>query len=265
MLSSGAFTHHGGIDSYEGAISARRAGFPLSDAVAALVGDLRACQTIDALRGWLARYAERHAFRGGRYVHFGHLAGRNSADRKALRFLATCQDYADLDWPDPGAGLGFIAFLPFAWTLRNLDGGVDDRRPPMAVTGLDEVLAGVTIPIQDYRAGPAQMTLFGADEAAASSLVQTGGPSLLVTALVFHLLAKALIPKDDASGVLLSERELACLRMAASGETLVRTADGLGVSVRTVELHLGRATKKLSALNKTHAVAIAVGAGLLQV
>lgn len=267
MLSSGAFTHHVSADIHTETTLARRAGVPSTGAVADLVGKLGGCETPDALRAWLGAFARKHAFRGGRYVHFGHVhPGQRPNSWKPLRFLSTHDDRSDL-WltRDADTRSVLVTFLPFAWSLRESGSATDGQRDWMTAHGLERLPAGITVPVQDHVSGPAYLILFGGSEADAVNVVEAGAPSLIVTALAFHLLAKVLIPTSNAFGGILSDREIACLRLAASGETLAKTADTLGVSIRTVELHVGRATKKLGALNKVHAVAVAVGAGLLQV
>lgn len=266
MLSSGAFTHQVRVDIHRGTTFVSRASVPATNAVADLVRALGGCKTPDALRSWLAAFADAHAFRGGRYVHFDDV----HPDRKPeiwmpLRFLSTHDDRPDL-WStqDEDSGAVLVTLLPFAWSLPISDDPVDGRRAWMKAHGLESLPAGITVPVQDHTSGPACLVLFGGTDAQATELVEAGAALLIGTALAFHLLAKVLIPVGTVSGGILSDREIACLRLAACGETLAFTANTLGVSVRTVELHVGRATKKLGAANKVHAVAIAVGAGLLQ-
>ncbi len=55
------------------------------------------------------------------------------------------------------------------------------------------------------------------------------------------------------------------LRLAALGSTEQETAFALSLSRRGVQFHLARAVDKLGAVNKTAAVARAVGAGLISV
>lgn len=62
----------------------------------------------------------------------------------------------------------------------------------------------------------------------------------------------------------LSDRELAVLSCAAEGLGRAETADALFISLGTTATHLGRAYEKLGARNKTHAVALALRAGLLK-
>lgn len=61
----------------------------------------------------------------------------------------------------------------------------------------------------------------------------------------------------------LSGRERDVLCWAAQGKTAGETAMILGLSVETVHHHLTKAQKKLTAVNKTHAVAIAMHRGIV--
>lgn len=61
----------------------------------------------------------------------------------------------------------------------------------------------------------------------------------------------------------LSPRELDCLRWAAQGKTAWETAAILEISDRTVVFHLHNAKTKLGVANKQHAVAKALGLGIL--
>lgn len=62
----------------------------------------------------------------------------------------------------------------------------------------------------------------------------------------------------------LSSRELAVLRCAAEGLGRAETAAALFISPGTTATHLSRAYVKLGARNRTHAVALAMRAGLLE-
>lgn len=62
----------------------------------------------------------------------------------------------------------------------------------------------------------------------------------------------------------LSSRELECLAWAAQGKTNEDIAQILGRSRETVNFHLSNAMRKLSAANRTNAVAIACSLGLLR-
>lgn len=61
----------------------------------------------------------------------------------------------------------------------------------------------------------------------------------------------------------LTERELLCLRLAAEGGTAAEISESTGIGERTVNFHMANAIGKLSAANKTHAVALAMRLGLI--
>jgi LuxR family transcriptional regulator, activator of conjugal transfer of Ti plasmids len=236
-------------------------------AMAALVGDLADRDTPEALRAWLAEHAQAHGFRGARYSHLGHFpALPQLRDAKLVRFLSTHDDHAALWTPDAAEGRALlVTFLPFAWSMEDGAGLSGAQRRWVVAQQLQDHPGGITVPVQDHPAGPACLILFGGSEGHAAERVATQAPTLLVQALCFHLAAKAVLPAGATRGDALSDREIACLRLAAMGDTLAEAAEQLGISVRTVEMHVARASRKLNATNKIHAVALAVGAGLLQI
>lgn len=63
----------------------------------------------------------------------------------------------------------------------------------------------------------------------------------------------------------ISPRELQVMQSAARGESSKETAQGLGLAVDTVKDHRNSARARLGARNATHAVAILVAAGLVEV
>ena len=63
----------------------------------------------------------------------------------------------------------------------------------------------------------------------------------------------------------LTAREQDVLCWAARGRTSAQTAAILGLSVETVTTHLHKASRRLGAANKTHAVAIAIHRGIISV
>lgn len=264
MFVSGAVARHvDAVDEGRGA-PADRVGISALGALAALIGDLAHCETAAAQRDWLGDYARRHGFRGGRYFHLGHFnPGWRS---RPLRFLSTYDDRAEL-WIDDRVAVGniLLGFLPFAWSIG--DGATQSaaQRDWYGAHGLRDLPAGVTVPVQDHASGPACLILFGSTEQDAVQFVDTQAPALTMTALAFHLLARATLGSLNTQAPLLTDREIACLRLAAMGETLADTAARLGVSVRTVELYVARANRKLNATNKIQAVAIAVAAGLIRI
>jgi DNA-binding CsgD family transcriptional regulator len=67
---------------------------------------------------------------------------------------------------------------------------------------------------------------------------------------------------DSAS---LSPRELEVLRWVAQGKSSREISVLLGITSRTVNEHVTSTVRKLSAKNRTHAVAIALRAGIIEV
>lgn len=63
---------------------------------------------------------------------------------------------------------------------------------------------------------------------------------------------------------ILSPRERGVLELAAIGLTAKEIAERLHIAARTVEHHSKRACERLGATNVTHAVAIAIGLGLIR-
>lgn len=267
FCSSSAFARHIDPVTQDSGTPADRAGLTAAASLSSLIGDLSQSETAEALRQWLGDYAQRHGFSGARYLHLGHFhLGQRRPHWKLLRYLSTHDDRADL-WVTDKVSLEamLVTFLPFAWSNGEGEVLTAAQREWYATHGLDDRPAGITVPVQDHAAGPACLVLFGGTEAEALRLIDTEMPALAVLALAFHLLAKVILPPSNALGLALSDREIACLRLAALGDTLAEAAAKLGISVRTVELHVARASKKLSAANKINAVAIAIGAGLIQI
>jgi DNA-binding NarL/FixJ family response regulator len=62
----------------------------------------------------------------------------------------------------------------------------------------------------------------------------------------------------------LSPRELDVLRLVARGLTGLQIAEQLQLSESTVESHVRRAVQALGAHNRVHAVALAIGRGLIE-
>jgi LuxR family quorum sensing-dependent transcriptional regulator len=71
---------------------------------------------------------------------------------------------------------------------------------------------------------------------------------------------------DSPNGSLsLSPREREVLRLVAQGKSSREIGELLGISSRTVNEHVTSSVRKLSAKNRTHAVAIALRDGIIEV
>jgi LuxR family transcriptional regulator, quorum-sensing system regulator BjaR1 len=69
--------------------------------------------------------------------------------------------------------------------------------------------------------------------------------------------------KNDFTNAELTKREKECLALAARGKTIIESSNSLGISENTVAGYLATTSKKLSARNKAHMIAIAYENGLL--
>lgn len=223
------------------------------------------CRSPAHLRSWLQQFARGFGFYGGRYMHIGHLpsGGQRAEHERPMRFLSTAARECEVGdgglHGDPAVALARTAFEPFTWTTRPRTNVTDRQRAWLSSELAKGVGAGIAIPVQDYAAGPAYLSLFGVDEARAARLLDERAPEFAFTAAQFHALAKALLPVADGAtvNVSLTRREIEVLRLAALGWTVLDSAAALSIAGRTVEFHLSNACEKLNAVSKIHAVAIA--------
>lgn len=63
----------------------------------------------------------------------------------------------------------------------------------------------------------------------------------------------------------LSPRERQCLELLAHGQSNSKIAANLGISLPTVALHLASARRKLGAITREHAIALAISRGMFSV
>ena len=251
--------HTGSMATWAGEISS----------VAAMVAatDLQACQSPDALNEWLDRFARSFGFSAGRYAHLGHrIQLKGLTERPPLRFLSTLGVSND-PWRagDPAAPKIFVSFHPFEWSTRDNIELPDRQRAWLSVERTRGVEAGIAIPVQDYLTGPAYLTLLGASEVNVASIASAEAQQLIYLGIGFHCRAKTLLQANNGAANPLTDREISCLRHAASGANVPQTATSLGIATRTVELYFARAVRKLGATNRIHAVALALSSGLIQI
>jgi len=82
----------------------------------------------------------------------------------------------------------------------------------------------------------------------------------------FHQTLVRILDQDHVKRVpVLSPREIEILNWLKSGKTNSDIANILKISERTVEFHVKNITKKLNANNRIHAVAVAIGQGLIEI
>lgn len=231
----------------------------------------------DSLQETLRDLALRFGLKGGHYVHLGHAVRAIGAAAEAavrpVRFLTTSVsdrrlylEEGGLCWDPPMQQIAG-AHRPFAWTAAAIEQAGEDGRWLASRLKGRGVHGGVAAPVQDYAAGPAYVSFYSAFTGEVEALLEARGPELAWAAAGFHEEAKRrLAPIAEGTGRLaLTTREIDCLRLAALGQTVQETAEALQVTPRTVEFHLKNAADKFGAPNKTRAVALAIGRGLIAV
>jgi DNA-binding CsgD family transcriptional regulator len=85
-----------------------------------------------------------------------------------------------------------------------------------------------------------------------------------LTQVIFDQLAMR-APSRAGSGVRITARERECLRWCAEGKTSEEIGIILSLSTHTVNHYLISATKKLNAVNRMHAITIAIRHGILDI
>lgn len=86
-----------------------------------------------------------------------------------------------------------------------------------------------------------------------------------ILANYFHSHILRLNGSDTSESMLISARELDCLKWTAAGKTAWEASKILGISERTVRFHLNAAREKLNCATTTHAVAKAVASQLITI
>jgi len=119
--------------------------------------------------------------------------------------------------------------------------------------------AGIALPLMAER-GQAGCVVFsgGAVSTDMAHLADLHGRCFSVFATVARLRAT-----QTTTAPVMSRRETECLRLAAEGRTSEEIAAKLGLSVHTANQYIATTARKLNAVNRMHAVAKALRAGLI--
>lgn len=164
---------------------------------------------------------------------------------------------------DPTVQYAKTASAPLAWS-RELFAG--EALGALARDTLEIGLNhGWTQPLHDAKGGFGMLTLARRGGPLGEEELRTKSPMMQWLAHVVHqrLFGEFQAWQRNAAMGRLTERELACLRLAAEGGTAAEISRLTGVGERTVNFHMANAISKLGAANKTHAVALAMRLGLL--
>ena len=170
------------------------------------------------------------------------------------------QGYVDID-PIVRAGLGGI--MPVDWATVDRGSKIVTRFFAEAQE-LNVGSQGISIPIRGRHNEFAMFTITSDLKLAEwKSLSREIARDMMLIAYRFHDTALQSLGIDTQRDKQLSPREAACLRWKAHGKSDSEIADILGVAVSTIRFHLENARTRLDAMNTTHAVALAIRAGLI--
>lgn len=124
--------------------------------------------------------------------------------------------------------------------------------------------SGVTIPVEGSFGSTLMLTLASSQpKADAFALGDVARAERAVVCAHYRL--RALAERSfQAPRLLLSPKELVCLKWAAKGKYMPEIAELTSTQYRTVQHYLDNARAKLEATNLTHAVAVAKDRGLLE-
>jgi LuxR family transcriptional activator of conjugal transfer of Ti plasmids len=155
---------------------------------------------------------------------------------------------------------GIFAWSADEWSVRNQS----KEQKLFQTQAIDfGVRSGVTIPVEGSFGSTLMLTLASPEvHADASSLGDHAELKHAVLCMHYRLRAVAERPFSSPK-LLLSPKEVVCLKWAAKGKYMPEIAELTNTQYRTVQHYLDNARAKLGATNLTHAVAIAKDRGLL--
>lgn len=230
------------------------AGRFLDDHVPDLIDAMEVAQDAQTIKNALARFTDRAGFELFTYAAVRATESRlfsNYPEEWIQRYLS--RNYFTMD---PVVVAARRSKRPFAWS-----GPVMRQANPEGSDIIEEAKAfgrvsGFSIPISVGFGTMAMLTL--ASERPTESIA-VRDPTRVTTAVAFlHLnitrLGSTLL---NAAEIVLSPRELTCLKWASMGKTKAETGSMLGISEKTVRFYLEQAREKLGAANIAHAVRIA--------
>lgn len=152
-----------------------------------------------------------------------------------------------------------LAGTPLAWA------GAAPQAAMPALAGWSETVEtaaatpGFALPLSTERGRPGVVVFCGA----ALRLAPDALFDLHAACHGLFAVVAGLRPAEDGAAPDMSKRERECLKMTANGHTSEEIAQRLGLSVHTANQYLANTTQKLNAVNRVHAVAKALRAGLI--
>ena len=166
--------------------------------------------------------------------------------------LYTANDYIRAD---PVARLCRRSHIPFEWADAPFDPERDRRAAEVMNRASDfNMSRGFIVPIHGDGARDACVSIGGAH----LDLNRRSKPALHLMAMYGFEHVRRLLAPDGSARPRLTAREREVLAWAAQGKSAWETGEILKISQRTVEEHLAAAGRKLGAVNRVRAVAIAI-------
>lgn len=164
------------------------------------------------------------------------------------------------DRHDPVIRLCRRTVQPFEWAEAPYDPNADPRAAEVMQGAQDfGMKQGYCLPIHGLNGYEACLSMGGPH---LDLSAQTKPAIHLMAMYAFECARRILAPPARPNPLTLRERET--LRWAALGKSAADTGEILGVTERTVTAHMASACQKLSAVNKTHAVARALQHRLIE-
>ncbi len=150
------------------------------------------------------------------------------------------------------------SLLPFRWWDAT---SVIDMNPPFLIrlSSQDAAVSGIGFPTRLGIMGSGFVAFFGRDLRLDSDRL------FEIHRRSYRLMREMLLAdvQSEAPRQGLNDRELQCLQLAADGYKSDAVAAELGLSVHTVNAHLGSASDKLDAVNRIQAIAKALRMGFI--
>ncbi|MFN4014605.1 MAG: LuxR family transcriptional regulator [Reyranella sp.] len=157
------------------------------------------------------------------------------------------------------------SFRPFLWADLRRDALTKSQRPVFDDAIAFGLRAGGNIPLHGPRNAKATLTVANdcPDSEFARLFMARRHELQLVAAYVHEKILQLGLDRAPPDRLKLSPRELDVLAWSAKGKTRWEIGEILGVAEVTVKKHLLGASRKLSATNKTQAIAVAIVHGLI--
>ena len=125
---------------------------------------------------------------------------------------------------------------------------------------------GLSIPIRSTSENIAVFSVAIGERADANKVLDNA--QMFCHTFATHLFERYVLLEISASDETdrreLTKRELECLFWACEGKTAWEISQIINVSERTVLFHLGNSNTKLGAINRQHAVALAIKKGIIK-